>query len=47
MSQTVKQTIAIHILVNISRSKSNQTTKLGQLIDYNKRNVFFQKLCRK
>ena len=25
----------------------NQTMKLGQLIDYNKRNIFLQKLCRK
>ena len=34
-SQTGKQTIAIHILSNISRSKSNQTMKFGQLIEYN------------
>ena len=32
---------------NISRSKSNQTMKLGQLIEYNKRNIFIQKLRRK
>ena len=47
MSQTVKQTIAIHILVNISGSKSNQAMKLRQLIDCNKRNIFLQKLCGK
>ena len=46
-SQPGKQTIAIHIFPNISRSKSNQTMKLGQLIDYNKRKIFLQKLCRK
>ena len=32
---------------NISQGKSNQTMKLDQLIDYNKRNIFLQKLCRK
>ena len=38
---------AIHILPNISQSKGNQTTKFSQLIEYNKRNIFLQKLCRK
>ena len=46
-SQTGKQTIAIHILTNISRSKGNQTMKLGQLIEYNRRNIILQKLCGK
>ena len=46
-SQPSKQTIAIHILTNISPSKGNQTMKLGQLIEYNKRNIFLQKLCKK
>ena len=46
-SQPGQQTIAIHILTNISRSKGNQTVKLGQLIEYNKRNIFLQKLCKK
>ena len=41
------QTIATQILPNISQSKGNQTMKFGQLIEYNKRNVFFQKICRK
>ena len=36
------QTIAIHIFPNISRSKSKQTMKLGQLIEYNKRNIFLK-----
>ena len=39
--------MAIHILSNIARSKGNQTMKLGQLIEYNKRNIFLQNLCRK
>ena len=39
-SQPGQQTIAIHILPNISRSKGNQTMKLEQLITYNKRNIF-------
>ena len=46
-SQPGFQTIAIHILLNISQSKGNQTMKFGQLIEYNKRNVFLQKLWRK
>ena len=46
-SQPGLQTIAIHILPNISQSKGNQTMKLGQLIEYNKRNIFLQKLCEK
>ena len=32
--------VAIHTLPDISRSKSNQTIKLGQLIEYNVRNIF-------
>ena len=39
-SQPGKQTIAIHILPNISRIKGNQTMKFGQLIEYGMRNVF-------
>ena len=46
-SQPGLQTTAIHILPNISQSKSNQTMKFGELIEYNKRNIFLQKLCRK
>ena len=42
-SQTGKQTIPIHILSNISRSKANQTMKFGQLIEYNTRNIFVEK----
>ena len=47
MSQTGLQTIAIHILRNISQSKGNKTMKFGQLIEYNKGNIFLQKLFRK
>ena len=42
-SQPGKQTIAIHILPNISRSKGNQAIKLGRLIQYNMRNIFLEK----
>ena len=38
-----KQTTATHILPYISRSKDNQTAKLGQLIDYNKKKIFLEK----
>ena len=41
------ETIVIHILLNIPKSKDNQTMKFGQLIEYNKRNIFLQKVCRK
>ena len=46
-SQTGEQAIAIHILPNISRIKDNQTMKFGQLIEYIKKNIFLQTLCRK
>ena len=39
-SQPGLLTTAIHILPNISQSKSSQTMKIGQLIEYNKRNIF-------
>ena len=42
-SQPGWQTIAIHLLPNISRSKDNQTMKFGQLIEYNMRNIFVEK----
>ena len=41
-SQPGLQTIAIHVLPKISQSKGNQTMKFGQLIEYNKRNIFFK-----
>ena len=46
-SQPGLQTIAIHILSNISQSKGNQTMKFDQLIEYNKRDIFHKKLCGK
>ena len=42
-SQSVKDTIVIHILPNISRSKGNQTMKYDQLIEYNMRNIILEK----
>ena len=33
----------IHILPNISRGKSKQAMKFGQLIEYNTRNIFLEK----
>ena len=41
-SQPGKQTIAIHIWPNISRSKRNRTNKFDQLIEDNMKN-FLQK----
>ena len=32
----------IHILANFSRSKDNQKMKLGQLTEYNMRNIFLK-----
>ena len=43
-SQPGLQTIAIHLL---PQSKGNQTMKFGQLIEYNMKNTFLQKLCGK
>ena len=45
MSQPGLQTIAIHMLLNISHSKGKQAVKFGQLIESNKINIFLQKLC--
>ena len=42
-SQPWKQTIAIHILPDISRSKGNQAMEFGQLVAYNMRNIFPEK----
>ena len=46
-SQPGLQTIAIHILPNISQSKGNQAMKFGQLIECKKRKCVLKKLCRK
>ena len=45
-SQPGLQKIAIQIFPNISQNKGNQTIKFGQLIEYNKRNIFLQKLWK-
>ena len=42
-SRPGKQTITIHILPNISRSKGNKTMKFGQLIKHNMTNIFLGK----
>ena len=46
-SQNGKETIRINILPDISRSKGNQTMKVGQVIEYNLRHILLQNLCRK
>ena len=42
-SQTGKQTIAIHILPNISGSKGDKTMKIGQVIEYSMRTIYHEK----
>ena len=42
-SRSSKKTIIIHILSNILRNNSNKTMKVGQLIEYNMRNIFLEK----
>ena len=46
-SQPEKQAITIHILPNISKSKSNPMVEFGQLIEYNMRDIFLAKIIRK
>ena len=41
-SQPGKQTIAMHILPSISRSKDNQTVKFGWLIECNMKEIFLK-----
>ena len=43
MSKPGQQTIIIHILPSISRSKGNQKMKFGQIIECNMRNIFLEK----
>ena len=42
-SQPGQQIIALHIFLNISRSKQNQTMNLGQLIEDNMQNILLEK----
>ena len=46
-SQAGQQTITIHRLTNIPRSKDNQAMKIGQLLEYNLWNIFLEKSYRK
>ena len=48
-SQPGQQIITIHIYktVNISKSKSKQPMKFGQLIKHNMRNIFLEKSNKK
>ena len=43
ISETGKQTVTIYILLNISKSKGNQTMEIDQLTEYNIRNIFLGK----
>ena len=45
--QPGQQTIVIHILPSMWRSKGNQTMKFGQLIKYNMGNIFLEKSYKK
>ena len=42
-SQLGKLKIAMHTLPNISTRKGNQTMKVGDLVEYNPRNIFLEK----
>ena len=42
-SQSGQQTIVIHILPNMSRSKGNQTMKFDRFLEYNMTNMFLEK----
>ena len=42
-SQPGYETIAMHILPNVSRNKGNQAIEFGELIEYNMRNIFVEK----
>ena len=42
-----KKAIATNLFPNMSRSKGNQAMKVGQLIEYNIRNMFVEKLYTK
>ena len=46
-SQLGKITIAMHIFPNVSRSKVNQIMTFCQLIEYDMRNIFLEKLYTK
>ena len=43
-SQPGQHKIIIHTLPNISGSKNSRTMKFSELIEYNQRNIFIQKI---
>ena len=43
MSQNRQQMFTMHVLLNVSRGKGNQSMKFGELIEYNMRNIFIEK----
>ena len=43
MSQPGKQTIVIHVLLNILSNKDNQAIKFSQLREYNMKSIFLEK----
>ena len=43
----LQQIITMHIVLNISRTKYNQTMKLGRLVGCNMRNIFLEKSLTK
>ena len=45
MSQPGLQTIAKHILPNISQSKGNQEMKFSQLVGFIREKCFLEKFC--
>ena len=40
------QTVAIHTLPNIAQSKGNPLLEFCQLIEYNNKNIFLQKITK-
>ena len=42
-SQPGQQPVVLHVLLNISRSKGNQTMKFGQFIECNIKNISLEK----
>ena len=38
---------SVYVLPSISKSKDNQTIKFGQLVEYDLRNIFLKKSCKK
>ena len=47
ISQPGQRRITINISLDISGIKGYQTIKFGQLVEYNKRNIFLPKSCKK